>query len=150
MLRGWLPTVYGWKVQVGAESNPRSLANFPAQANGAELLRLACCLATERGIEVCAPVHDAVLIAAPLDRLERDIGAVEDAMREASRIVLNGFELNTDKVVVRYPERYMDEGGKTMWDKVMALLDQLDAETVVGGTTLSVVLDTTPFQTHET
>ena len=35
------------------------------QANGAEMLRLACCLATERGIEVCAPVHDAVLICAP-------------------------------------------------------------------------------------
>ena len=63
------------------------------QANGAEMLRLACCLATERGIEVCAPVHDAVLNCAPLERLDADAGGMQDAMREASRMVLNGFEL---------------------------------------------------------
>ena len=60
MLTGSLHTVFGWHVQVGEDPNPRSLRNFPMQANGAEMLRLACCLATERGIEVCAPVHDAV------------------------------------------------------------------------------------------
>jgi hypothetical protein len=150
MLKGSIHTVFGWRVQVPQKANDRSLRNFPMQANGAEMLRLACCLATERGIEVCAPVHDAVLIAAPLDRLERDIASMEDAMREASREVLNGFELNTDKVVVGYPERYMDEGGKPMWDKVMSLLDQQDAETVVGRTTPSVVQDTTPYQMHHT
>jgi len=61
------------------------------QANGAEMLRLACCLATERGVEVCAPVHDAVLICAPLDRLDADIAGMRAAMAEASRIVLKGF-----------------------------------------------------------
>ena len=35
------------------------------QANGAEMLRLACCLAIERGVKVCAPVHDAILIDRP-------------------------------------------------------------------------------------
>jgi hypothetical protein len=73
------------------------------QANGAEMLRLACCLGTERGIEVCAPVHDAVLICAPLDRLEADVARTQEAMREASRIVLDGFELGTDARIVRYP-----------------------------------------------
>ena len=57
-----LHTVFGWHVHVGEDANPRSLRNFPMQANGAEMLRLACCLATERGIAVCAPVHDAILI----------------------------------------------------------------------------------------
>ena len=66
------------------------------QGNGAEMLRLACCLATERGIEVCAPVHDAVLIAAPLYRLDEDVAAMREAMREASSVVLDGFELVTD------------------------------------------------------
>ena len=75
MLTGSLHTVFGWHVHVGENPNPRSLRNFPMQANGAEMLRLACCLATERGIEVCAPVHDAVLICAPLDRLDDDIAA---------------------------------------------------------------------------
>ena len=56
MLYGWLHTAFGWRIHVGAEVNPRSLRNFPQQANGAEMLRLACCIATERGIEVLAPV----------------------------------------------------------------------------------------------
>jgi hypothetical protein len=63
MLHGTLHTVFGWCVHVGEAANPRSLRNFPMQANGAEMLRLACCLATECGIEVCAPIHDAVLIS---------------------------------------------------------------------------------------
>ena len=84
-------TVFGWPAIVGHEYNPRSLANFPMQANGAEMLRIACCLATERGIEVCAPVHDAVLIAAPLDRIEVDISAMRACMIEASRAVLDAI-----------------------------------------------------------
>jgi DNA polymerase I len=66
MLHGSLQTVFGWTVRVGSEGNVRALRNFPMQAHGCEMLRLACCLATERGIEVCAPVHDAVLVCAPL------------------------------------------------------------------------------------
>jgi hypothetical protein len=92
------------------------------QANGAEMLRLACCIATERGIEVCAPVHDAALICAPLDRLEADVERMRQAMAEASRIVSNGFELGTDVKIVRYPDRYMDERGTVMWDRVMKLI----------------------------
>ena len=98
------------------------------QANGAEMLRLACCLATEQGIEVCAPVHDAVLICAPLDRLEADIAQMQDIMREASRIVLNGFELGTDATVVRHPDRYMDERGTVMWQRVMQLVNRARSE----------------------
>lgn len=135
MLTGSIHTVFGWRVQVPLRPNPRSLQNFPMQANGAEMLRLACCLATERGIEVCAPVHDAVLIAAPFDHLEAAIGAMEDAMREASRIVLGGFELGTDVAIVRHPDRYMDERGKEMWGKVMRLLDDAEAESAVAATT---------------
>jgi DNA polymerase-1 len=61
MLYCRLLTPFGWAIHVGTNPNPRSLRNFPMQANGAEMLRLACCYAVERGIRVCAPVHDAVL-----------------------------------------------------------------------------------------
>jgi hypothetical protein len=94
------------------------------QGNGSELLRLACCLATERGVEVCAPIHDATLICAPFDRLEADIAQMRAAMAEASRIVLNGFELGTDVSVTRWPDRYMDGRGRVMWDRVLRLLPQ--------------------------
>jgi hypothetical protein len=46
MLTGELRTVFGWTVRVGQDANPRSLRNFPMQANGAEMMRLAACLAT--------------------------------------------------------------------------------------------------------
>jgi len=126
MLYGYLETVFGWHIRIGEESNPRSLRNFPMQANGAEMLRLACCLATERGIEVCAPVHDAILICAPLDRLDKDIARTQAAMAEASRIILNGFELRTDVNVIRYPDRYMDPRGVVMWEKVRGLIEAIE------------------------
>ena len=91
------------------------------QANGAEMLRLACCLATERGIEVCAPVHDAVLICAPLDRLEAETRRMQEAMAEASRAVLGGFELRSHAEFIRYPDRYMDGRGAVMWRRVWRL-----------------------------
>ncbi len=125
MLRGYLWTVFGWRVQVGAESNPRSLANFPMQANGAEMLRLACCLATERGISVCCPIHDALLIEADADEIETAAAATQAAMLEASRVVLNGFELRTDAKIVRYPDRYSDPRGERLWEIVMAIVAEL-------------------------
>jgi DNA polymerase-1 len=122
MLHGSLHTVFGWHVRIGPFVNPRSLRNHPMQSNGAEMMRVAACLATERGIEVCAPVHDAFLIAAPLDRLDADITRMRAAMTEASRAVLGGFELGTDVHVVRYPHRYMDDRGQVMWDRVNELV----------------------------
>jgi hypothetical protein len=122
MLRGYLETVFGWRVHVGPDANPRSLRNFGMQANGAEMLRLACCLATERGIEVCCPVHDALLVEGPADAIEEVVAATQRAMREASELVLPGFPLRTDAKVIRYPERYLDERGRQMWETVGALL----------------------------
>jgi DNA polymerase I len=126
MLTGSIHTVFGWKQQVVAGANPRSLRNFPMQANGAEMLRLACCLATERGIEVCAPVHDAVLIAAPSDQIEAADIAMQAAMREASRTVLSGFELDNEAKITRWPDRYMDPRGILMWEKVTRLVDSAE------------------------
>jgi DNA polymerase I-like protein with 3'-5' exonuclease and polymerase domains len=124
MLTGSLNTTFGWRIQAGTNPNPRFLRNFPMQANGAEMLRLACCLATERGVEVCAPVHDAVLICAPLSQLQADVATMRACMAEASRVVLNGFELGTDVSVTRWPDRYSDPRGRVMWERVMELLGQ--------------------------
>ena len=122
MLHGAIHTVFGWPVHVGDRANSRSLRNFPMQANGAEMLRVACCLATERGVEVCAPVHDAVLICAPIQRLEGDIAAMQSAMSEASRAVLAGFEISTDVKIIKWPDRYEDERGRVMWARVCDLV----------------------------
>ena len=122
MINLTLHTVFGWQVHVGPNSNPRSLRNFPMQANGAEMLRLACILATERGLEIGAPIHDALVLISPLDRLEEDADRTRAAMAEASRIVLRGFELRTDTMLLRHPDRYCDPRGAVMWERVMGLL----------------------------
>jgi hypothetical protein len=122
MLTSTLHTTFGWRIHIDENPNPRSLRNFPMQANGAEMLRLACCFATERNIEVCAPVHDAVLICSPLNQLEDNIAGMRAAMAEASKIVLAGFELRTDAMRVRYPDRYHDPRGTAMWDRVIQLI----------------------------
>ena len=111
MLSGHLATVFGWTIHVGADVNPRALRNFPMQGNGAEMMRLACCLATENGVPLCAPVHDGFLICSPLALLQDHIASMKAAMAEASRIVLDGFELAVDTKVVRYPHRFMDKRG---------------------------------------
>jgi len=126
MLNLKLWTVFGWYIHLEGSVNPRSLANFPMQANGAEILRLACCYMTEAGINVCAPVHDAVLIEAPLELFDEQIAQARALMAQASRGVLNGFELGTDVQEFRFPERYCDEDrGKEFWELVMEELENL-------------------------
>lgn len=125
-LLGFLTTVFDWRLHVGADANPRSLANFPCQANAAEMLRLACCLMVERGIGLCAPIHDAVLIEGPTDLIADVVRAAQHCMREASAIVLGGVELETDVDVVNYPNRYSDERGTEMWNSVLSILEELD------------------------
>jgi DNA polymerase family A len=125
MLSGRMTATFGWQAQVSADRTPRSLMNWPMQSNGAEMLRLACIAATEAGIEVCAPVHDAILIAAPLERLEADVVTVRSQMAMAGAAVTGGLPVRTDAELVRWPDRFMDERGRSMWQQVMSLLANL-------------------------
>jgi DNA polymerase-1 len=122
MLHGSLHTTLGWNVQRGTNPNPRFLRNFLMQGNGAEMLRLACCYATEAGIAVCAPVHDALLVEGFVSEMDDVIAATKEAMANASAVILSGFELRSDVSVFAYPERYMDARGARMWAEVQRLL----------------------------
>lgn len=125
ILFGRIHTTFGWMHFVEGDANARSLANFPMQANGAEMLRLACCFATEAGISVCAPIHDALLIEAPSEEIGEAVEITQDLMSLASTIVLNGFALRSDCKIVNYPNRYQDERGADMWQYVMEALNSL-------------------------
>ena len=127
ILTGSLQTVFGWPIHVADNPNPRSLRNFPCQGNGSEMLRLAACFATEQDVEVCAVIHDAMLICAPLDRLATDVERTRDCMAKSSRIILDGFELRTDVHLVRHPDRYRDPRGNVMWDRVTRLVAAREA-----------------------
>ncbi|MEO1610583.1 MAG: hypothetical protein AAFR90_14905 [Pseudomonadota bacterium] len=94
------------------------------QANGAEMLRLACCLVTEAGIRVCAPLHDALLIEAPLPELESTVAQTQCLMAEASAVVLDGFELRSEARVVRYPDRLGNGRSIAFWSIVEKLIKE--------------------------
>jgi hypothetical protein len=125
MLHGKLWTVFGWTVHTATNPNPRFLRNFLMQVNGAEMLRLACRMLTEAGIKVCAPVHDAVLVEAPLEFLSEIIRQTQQIMSDASAIILDGFRLRSDADVIRYPDRYRDERGVQMWQTVTDIMGGL-------------------------
>jgi len=127
MIYGKLYTVFGWTIHLNSKPNPRSIRNFPMQANGAEMLRLACCFVTERGIPICAPVHDAILIEAPLDTLEQTVAYTQELMAQASAIVLDGFRLRSEAKLICYPDRYIDPRGRKMWDTVWNIIEPCTA-----------------------
>jgi DNA polymerase I-like protein with 3'-5' exonuclease and polymerase domains len=122
-LSGYMTSVFGWPLHVTPTTRATSLRNFPMQANGAEMLRLACCMATEAGVMVDAPVHDALLIEAADTEVSEAVALTRSAMAEASRIVLGGMQVNTDVKVISWPERFTDPRGQSMWDRVVALLN---------------------------
>lgn len=106
--QGYLESAFGWRVNVGKNAKSRSVKNFPLQANGAEMLRLACCALTEEGIRVCAPVHDALLIEADATEIEAAISRCQQVMAQASLSVLGRLPLRTAAHVVRFPQRYRE------------------------------------------
>jgi hypothetical protein len=121
---GHIYTVFGWRCKAGAAFNPRAFSNFPMQSNGAEMLRLACCFAVESGVSVCCPVHDAILIEAPIVDIDLAVTRTQRLMAQASAAVLGGFRLQSDVKIVKYPDRYVDERGEEMWGKLLTILDR--------------------------
>jgi DNA polymerase-1 len=122
-----LQTCFGWKIRTGYGTNPkeRTFLNWPMQANAAEMLRLACCLATEANLKICAPVHDALLLEAPTSLMEFHISTLKKKMEEASELVLGaGKVCDVEIEVFDYPARYFDERGVEMWSRIMRLLDE--------------------------
>ena len=110
-----------------ADDKPASVRNFPVQANGAEMLRLAIMSLQDDGIDVCAPVHDAVVIEGPLERQEEIVSRAQKLMRRASEIILPNLPLESDVKVVQYPNRFYDEDrGKTFWEELMKELNSVE------------------------
>ena len=126
-------TVFGWPRRLIGGERVTSIRNFPMQANGAEMMRIAAIGAMRAGIEVCAPVHDAFLIAAPPSQLAHDVEAMRDIMTAAG-VVICGLPVRTEAKLIRYPNCYMEERGIEMWNRVMRLGNMPQAHFVGHGT----------------
>ncbi len=82
------------------------------QANGAEMLRLACIGGIEAGIKIGAPVHDAVVIEAPAHEIKDHLATMQEIMGDASGVVLAGFRLRSDAKIIRWPQKAQSNPGK--------------------------------------
>jgi DNA polymerase-1 len=117
-----LVAAFGWQLNVTSETRATTLQNWPCQAAGAEMLRLAIIAAVERGIRVCAPVHDALLVEAPEAEIEAVVAETSALMTQASRIVLGGEPVRTDAKIIRWPDRYVEPRGAALWQQLLRLL----------------------------
>ena len=117
-----ISTCFDWRLRCQSETNPRTIRNFPMQSAGAMMLHAACLLAERRGLEIVAPIHDAFVVQCDAGDV-MDVAATFDrVMRDASAVVLRGYELPSDCQIIRPGERYFDKRGKAMWDTVTGLL----------------------------
>jgi hypothetical protein len=136
---GEMHTVYGWQCATGVtEFSENTIRNWPIQSTCADIFRLAYVWGSRHGLALIAPVHDAVLLEAPEDRIEADVALMREIMRRASRVILNPtadgtIELRTDYKIIRYPDRFTDKRGTELWETVLKLLAERrarSAETV--------------------
>jgi DNA polymerase I len=121
LLRGSIHAIFGWRYNVCSDPNVRSLQNWPVQANAAEMMRLAACMLTEAGIDVCCPVHDAFLIEGPVSQKDEIIAGAQSIMAEASAIVLDGFKLRSEANTIHPGERLHDKRGREFYEMILGL-----------------------------
>ena len=112
----------------GEKKEGRTIKNFPCQATGAEILRVACILLVENYIKIIAPIHDAILIECD-EEADETILRAQKLMTNASSIVLGpGNSIKTEANVIKYPERYSDPRGVQTWNRVLRIIEEIKAE----------------------
>ena len=122
-------TIYaalGWPIEIkGFDDRRGTYLNFPMQANGAEIMRLATIYIIDGELELCAIIHDAFMILSPANRVDDDMSMLSECMRRASRVVLREFELRLDPKVILHPHRYeTDERSRQQWDDLIRRAEQ--------------------------
>jgi DNA polymerase family A len=122
-----ISTPFGWVMQCPPAINPRVVRNFPIQSTASEIYHVATMLAERRGIQLVASIHDALIAEADARDAKDVSAALDQVMRDASSLVLRGYELPTEEQIVMPGHRFFDKNGLDMWRTIMALLNKLEA-----------------------
>jgi hypothetical protein len=127
-----LATNFGWTVDTPPGTSPRTMRNWPIQSCGSSILQCVAILAEDRGIPIVAPIHDALVAEGPIEDIDDISAELDRVMREASAIVLQGYEIPTDlgqvspsldKGPIRPGERFFAKRGLRMWNLINRLID---------------------------
>jgi hypothetical protein len=127
-----LTTRLGWTLQYPAnsmaEASPRTAMNFPVQANAAEMMRYAAIRATEAGVAVCAPIHDAFLIEARAEAIREEAERLRAIMSAAGEAILGpGYCIGVEIEIAEKPEFYRDERGREGFELLLRQIDRIGA-----------------------
>lgn len=122
-LRKTLHTTFGWKLNHAHKAKTRTVQNFLMQANGSEMMRIAHIELVKNGIRVCAPVHDAFLVEAPIEQIDEVVQRTQAIMGRAAKLILNGFEVRSEALVISYPQRWVQPKGQCLWDAAMEFVE---------------------------
>ena len=91
-----LQTIFGWTRHLpSGDINFRSIGNWPIQATGAEMTRLAMVKLLDAGFEVHATIHDAVLVMIPNKNIGPGIKQAQEILADAAEDIL-GVRIPTD------------------------------------------------------
>lgn len=118
MCGGGISTPYGWERRLKENDTPNSIANFPVQAAGAEILRVAITALVGAGYKVVAPVHDAVLVEIDENGWEAASQDIRRFMERASTAVVPEINVRTDCEYVMPGKHYVDKWGIDFWKVV--------------------------------
>jgi DNA polymerase I len=127
--KGLIRTRFGWQMHITGQTTRNTMLNWPIQAAGADVLRLAIISLVRNGIRVAAPVHDAVLTVCHEDEIEKHTTTVKRIMENAARVGI-GWPIPVDCKVVKWPYRYADSRGTEMFQTIVELLEDIERRTI--------------------
>ena len=95
------------------------------------MMRSAAIKMAQNNIMAGAVIHDAFLIIAPEDQIEKAFEITQELMAEASAEVLGGHPLKTDAEIFIYPERFPEPRGEAVWNMVQEFLEKHETKQAV-------------------
>jgi DNA polymerase family A len=123
-----ISTCFGWTMKCSSGMRARTIRNFPIQATAAEILHVACVLAERRGIEIIAPVHDALMAECDLRDVNDCAASLDQCMRDAAAVVLQGYPLRTDNQIILPGGYYADKRGEKMYKAVISRIAKIESK----------------------
>jgi hypothetical protein len=123
-----IDSVFGWPLYISTSPNKRTLYNFPMQAGGAEMLRLATMRLCHAGIVPCMLIHDGILFE---EYSAEKIDQAREIMIQAGRDCCDGLTIgaSTDQRLEN-GARYRDKRpvAVKMWNTITDVLRAVGVE----------------------
>ena len=123
-------TCFGWTMKCSSGMRARTIRNFPIQATAAEILHVACVLAERRGIEIIAPVHDALMAECDLRDVEDVAAALDHACGTLRPLCCRVTRCAPTRQIIRPGGYYFDDRGDKMYKAVISRIAKIESKNV--------------------